>query len=269
MTKESAGKPANQSVTKILQLVAILADSKTPMRLQDITMVANMPQATCLRYLNALISEGYAYQDGDSGRYSLTWGICNLGDKVRSHQSLRTISGDIVNELSVDLGLGICLVVEHEMECMYVDCLYEPTSMGVSLMRIGKQSPLHATSSGKVLLTEYTDAALDKLIEEKGLMALTSRTITTKAALMKELGKVKRNGFALDDEECEAGLRCVAVPIYDFSGRAVAAVSAFGSATRVTDDCIQNEILPALYAAAKEMSFRMGSSFAPKGTTSH
>lgn len=255
-------KPANQSVTKILQVMAILADSKTLMRLQDVAVGVNMPQATCLRYLNALIKEGYVFQDYDSGRYSLTWGVCNLGEKVRAHQSIRTLSGDIVNKLSVELELGICLVVERDMECMYLDCLYDPASEGMDLMRIGKQTPLHASSSGKILLTEYSDTALDKLVEEKGLCALTDKTITTKSALVQELDFVRKQGYALDNEECENGLRCVAVPVYDYTGKAVVAISSFGSTERVTDEAIKKEILPKLQAAAKDLSFRMGNSFA-------
>lgn len=266
MSNEIAEKPSNQLVTKLLQLLKALADSRTPMKLQDIVAATGIPQATCLRYLNALLLEGYAFQYLDSGRYSLTWGMCNLGDKVRSHQSIRTMSGDIVNELSLSLEIGICLVIEHDMECMYLDCLYEPEAMGASLMRIGKQTPMHAASSGKILLTEYSDDGLDKLIGEKGLPSLTPRTITTKQGLREEINRVRQQGYAIDDEECEDGIRCVAVPIYDFSGKVSAAVSAFGSVEKVTDEAIQERILPALQRAAKEISFRMGSAFAPLET---
>jgi len=257
-------RPVNQSVAKLLQLVSVLAASRTPMRLQDVAREANMPQATCLRYLNALIQEGFAGQDRDRTRYFLTWGICSLGDRVRARQSLRVISGDILNELAAELGLGICLVVEHGMECMYLDCLYEPETMGYTLMRIGTRTPLHAVSSGKILLTEYSETALDRVIAEKGLPALTEKTITTKAALLEELQRVRQQGYALDNEECELGLRCVAVPLRDYSGKAVAAISAFGSVERVTDGLLREKLLPALRTAAAELSFRMGSGFASR-----
>ena len=156
MTNTSNEKPANQSVSKLLQLIAHLSASRVPMRLQDIAEHTGIPQATCLRYLNALLQEGYAFQDMDSGRYSMTWSLCDLGEQIRIHRSLRAISGDVVNALSTRLERGICLVVEHEMECMYLDCLYESSSIGQTLVRIGKQTPLYASSSGKILLTEYS-----------------------------------------------------------------------------------------------------------------
>ena len=257
-------KPSNQFVTKLLQLISNLAESRTPLRLQEIAAGAGMPQATALRYLNALIQEGYVFQDMISGRYALTWRICSLGDMVRTHSSLRTLSGGIVNELSTKLPLGICLVVEHEMECMYLDCVYEPEAMGQSLQRIGKQTPLHSTGSGKILLTGYSEADIDRLIAQKKLTALTERTITTKKALIEELAKVKEQGYALDDEECEEGLRCVSVPICDYSGKVSAAISAFGSAEKVTDSYIQECILPTMRTAAAEISFRVGYNQAQK-----
>jgi DNA-binding IclR family transcriptional regulator len=258
MVKKDNDKNANQAVTKMLHLITILSDSKLPMRLHDIAEAAGIPQATCLRYLNALIQEGYAYQDADSGRYSMTWGICRLSDRIRVHRNLRAISGDVVTRLSVDLELGICLVVEHELECMYLDCIYDSLSAGGTLVRIGKQTPLYASSSGKILLTGFSEAAIDRMISEKGFSPLTNKTIGSKDALMEEIRTVKDRGYALDDEECEAGLRCVAVPIRDYSGAIAAAVSAFGPVDVMTDEHIREKVVPRLKEAAAEISLRMG-----------
>jgi len=251
-------KSANQSVSKLLQLVESLSTSRMPMRLQDIAEATGIPQATCLRYLNALMAEGYAYQIADSGRYSMTWRVCSLGDQVRAYRSLRAVSGDIVDMLSVELGLGICLVVEHDMECMYLDCLYDPMTMNVTLARIGKQTPLYAASSGKVLLADRSEAEIDLIIQEKGFTPITPHTIIDRQQLLAELDRVRAQGFAVDDEECEDGLRCVAVPARDFTGKAAAAVSAFGAVEKLTYPLIQSDVVPALRKAAAELSFRMG-----------
>ena len=259
MAGEVNEKASNQSVAKLLQLITYLSESRFPMRLQDIATGTKIPQVTCLRYLTALIQEGYVFQDKDSGRYSMTWSICNLGDQVRAHRSLRAISSDIVNGLSATLDHGICLVVEHDMECMYLDCIYDSLAMGGTLIRIGKQTPLYAASSGKVLLTEYSENDLDRMIERKGFMALTPKTISSKEQLLAEITKVKAQGYAVDDEECELGLRCVAVPIIDYTGKAVAAVSSFGAVEVMTEKHMCEDVIPALQAAASELSFRMGS----------
>ncbi len=255
---ELSEKNANQSVIKLLLLLSSLSESRTPVRLQEIAAQINMPQATVLRYLNALIQEGYAFQDTLSGRYALTWKIAEIGDQIRAHMNLRSISGDIVNDLANKIDFGICLVVEQDMECVYLDCLYEPTALSSPLVRIGKQTPLHATGSGKILLSAFTETELDYLIAKKGLPKLTEKTITTKAAMLEELARVRQQGYAFDDEECEEGLRCISVPIYGCRQRLVAAISAFGAAERICEQCIQNDILPHLKPAAEQISFRLG-----------
>ncbi|HIR13552.1 MAG TPA: IclR family transcriptional regulator [Candidatus Choladousia intestinavium] len=257
-TKTAPGASANHAIGKVLQLISFMAGNKSPMRLLDLSTGTGIPQATVLRYLNLLSEEGYVYQDLISGRYALTWKLANLGAMIRSHLSLRSISGDIVTLLYETLSLGICLVIEHDLECMYLDCLYVPDEMGISVARIGRQTPLHATSSGKMLLTQFSEDEIDHLIRQKGLADLTPKTITDKETLMKELDKVRRQGYSMDDEECEEGLRCVAVPIYGQDGKIAAALSAFGSLSRVTYDSIEKTVLPKLRESARQISFRIG-----------
>ena len=237
-------KSSNQTVSKLLQLITYLSESSMPMKLQDISEAIGVPQATTFRYLNALIEEGFAFQDDTSSRYAMTWKISQLGDFVRNHMRIRTLAGNAVNDLSIKLSLGVSLVVETDME--------------KTLQRIGSQAPIHAVSSGKLFLTEYSEKDLDRLIEQKGLARLTERTITTKDKLLMELEKTSKNGYALDDEECEEGLRCVAAPIYDYSNKIVAALSSFGNVEKMSFERIEKEILPELQSLAKDISFKMG-----------
>ena len=254
MANETYEKNSNQSVLKLTQLLQCLAGSRVPMRLQEIAGAINIPQTTTLRYLVALVQEGYVFQDNISGRYGLTWKLCHLGEQAKVHMSLRTISSDIISELTRKVTFGICLVIEQDMECVYLDCVYDPK---FSLLRIGKSTPMHASSSGKILLSGFSDAQIDELIARRGLPKLTERTITTREQLMENLDMIRSNGYALDDEECERGLRCVAVPIYSYAERPKAALSMFGSAEQMDMACIEHEILPLLREAAAEISSRL------------
>lgn len=255
-TNDSPEKSTNQSVTKLMQLFECLSESRVPMRLQDIAAAIGISQATTSRYLNALIMEGYVFQDKIASRYAPTWKMCRLGEATKVHMSLRTISSDVISELTQTTDLGICLVIEQGMECIYLDCIYDPR---FSLMRIGKRTPMHAASSGKVLLSAYSEAELDRYIETRGLSRLTDRTITNKEALIADLERVRQNGYAVDDEECEIGLRCVAVPVYSYNERPAAALSFFGAAEQLTRERIQQNIFPVLKDAAAEISTRLGS----------
>ena len=156
------------------------------------------------------------------------------------------------------LTLGICLVIEHEMECMYLDCYYKPDQMGMPVMRIGNQTPMSTTSSGKVILSDYPESEIDTYIQKKGLARLTEHSITDHAQFLEELEAVRHKGYAIDDEECEDNLKCVAVPIYDYNGKIAAAVSAFGAADKLDMDYIQNTVLPELKTASAAITFRMG-----------
>lgn len=258
MSISSSEKSMNQSVSKLMHLLNCLSDSRVPLRLQEIAEMTHMPQATVFRYLSSLMTDGYVFQDNISERYALTWKICEIGDHVQTRMNLRTISNDIVTELYRDLDYGICLVIEQDMECMYLDCIYNPASIGFSLIRIGRQSPLHATGSGKVLLAAYTNTELEKFINKKGLPKLTEHTITAKEDLIRELEHIREVGYALDDEECEPGLRCISVPIYSYNKKIAAAISAFGAAEIISEQCIENTLLPLLRPAARKISYRLG-----------
>ena len=106
-------KASNQTVSKLVQLISCIAESRTPMRLQDISENIGVPAATAFRYLNALVEEGLVFQDAATNRYAMTWRICEYGKLVRNHMTIRTLSGNLVSELSVKLSRGVSLSIER------------------------------------------------------------------------------------------------------------------------------------------------------------
>ena len=107
--------------------------------------------------------------------------------------------------------------------CMlYLDVRMRQNQRLMNMQQVGNSSPLHSTGIGKLLLLNYSEEQLDQMIARKGLTRYTEHTITTKAALLAELDKVRRQGYALDNEENEVGSRCMACPIRDYSGDIVA-----------------------------------------------
>ena len=99
---------------------------------------------------------------------------------------------------------------------------------------------MHSTGVGKVLLLDKSDEEINEIIKVRGLTKLTSRTIRSKQELVTELGKVRRRGYAIDDEECEEGVRCVAAPLRDYSGGVVAAISASGPVARMSKQRVED-----------------------------
>lgn len=249
-------RQTSQSSIRLLHIVECLAENRTPMRLQDLAEKAGMTQSTVLRYLYSLTEANYVYQDEETLKYGLTWNFCRITESLNSQLSLRSITSPFMNKLVSRLSLGTCLVVGRDGECMYLDCIENQDFS--SLQRIGKAAPMHATGSGKLLLSQYSDAELEEYIKAKGLPQYTDYTITDGVTLKAVLAKVRENGYAMDEQECELGLRCVSFPLRDYTGSITAAISVFGDLKGMNDERLQNEIIPMVKDAAESISARLG-----------
>ncbi len=249
-------RQTNQSSIKLLQIMECLAEQRVPMRVQDLARKVNMTQATVSRYLYALQDANYIYQDAETSRYALTWRVCRLGENLGSFLSLRNITTPFINRLANTLSLGVCLVVNQNDECVYLDCIDNPKSS--TLQRIGKKAPLHATGSGKVLLSEYTDLQLSEYRKTKGLIQYTEYTITDFDTLRQELARVRRQGYGMDEQECELGLRCISMPLRDYGGKIVASMSVFGNLDDMRNQRVHDEIYPVLRETTATISTRLG-----------
>ena len=257
MANHQNERQSSASSDKLLGILECIAANRTPVRLQDLAEQSGMTQPTVLRYLRTLQNGGYVYQDEDTLRYALTWKLCGLTDQLNSFIGLRNIAAPFVNELGNTLHLGVCLVVNRDHQCVYLDCIDNPRARE-PLQYIGKRAPLHVTGSGKLLLSGYSDARIDEFIALRGLEKYTEHTITTKEALVRQLDEVRKQGFAYDNEECEIGLRCVSYPLRCYTGEIYAAISVFGNASEMTDAFLEKEVQPRLQAVAETISVRLG-----------
>ena len=252
---------ANLSSDKLLHIIEYMAANRLPMRLKDISDNLGISQPTVVRYLRTLCDQGYAYQDAQTGLYAMTWKICRMSCSLESNLVLRSMAGSLLADFANSSNIGALLAVEHDGSLIYLDLVGAPHGSVDTMLRIGKDAPMHTTGSGKVLLAAMPPARLQTILDRQGQVRLTPHTITGRDELLRELALVREQGYALDNEECEPGHRCVSVPLYNYSGAVTAAISAFDSADRLTDEAITGRILPALRALAREISFRMGHSF--------
>lgn len=252
------GTECNLSSDKMLRIIEYMSAKRLPMRLKDIADDLQISQPTVVRYLRTMCEQGYAYHDTHTGHYAMTWKICRLGNSLESNLVLRNMAGSLLSEFANQHGLGVLLAVERNGLLIYLDLVGSPHGTVDTMLRIGKDAPMHSTGSGKILLSAMTANRVSRILDEHGQARLTPHTITDRSALLQELEAVQQQGYALDNEECELGHRCVSVPLYDYSGTVAAAISAFDTTDRLTDDHIHQTILPALRRLAAEISFRMG-----------
>ena len=248
---------ANQSVEKVLNIIEILSKQNEPVRLQDLSQKLDMNASTTLRFLTTLQRKGYVAQQKESQRYYLTFKICTVANNISSHISLRDIAITDLKRLSNIFLEPVNLAIEEDMTVVYIEVANGPNQGLRTMQRIGNVAPMHCTGVGKLMLLNYDNRQIDKLIERKGLQRFTDATIMTKEGLLAELGNIRKQGYAYDNEECEAGVRCIAAPVRDYTGKTVAGISVSGPAFRMTDEYIDSK-RQYLLDAAQQISIQLG-----------
>ena len=248
---------SNQSVEKLIALLEQLAREPEPVRLLAFAKRMEMNQSTVLRFLTTLQRMGYVAQDGE-GRYSLTMKICALGCQVSSHNEIKNISAPYLRSLAQIFGESAILSIEQDREVLYIDVVTPSVQQTLTTVQhIGSLSPMHCTGSGKLFLCNLDPGGLDRFLADRGLERRTDKTIVTRERLLEEIAEVRSRGYATDDEENVQGVRCIAAPIRDYTGRIIAVISISGPLLRMTD-ALTREKLPFLLDAARKISLRVG-----------
>jgi IclR family transcriptional regulator, acetate operon repressor len=253
-TDTNGGPSGLQSVDRALHVLELLASWGTG-GVSELATEIGVHKSTAFRLLGALEARELVEQTTERGKYRLAFGLVRLARRVNVQMELTEQAGMLTERLSRKLGESINVAVLREHFVVNVVQSRGQASV-VSQNWIGQLTPLHATSSGKVLLAHLDSTERAQLIE-RGLERFTPNTHTDPATLEDELAAVVKQGHATTFGELEIGLNAVAVPVRGEDGTVVAALSASGPAYRVTPERI-SEILGEVKAAGVELSRRMG-----------
>ena len=150
---KTKGVEANLSSDKLLQIIEYMSARRLPVRLKDISDNLQISQPTVLRYLRTMCNQGYVYHDDHTGFYAMTWKICRLSSSLESNLVLRSMAGSLLSDFANRHNLGILLAVEREGSLVYLDLVGAPHGSVNTMLRIGKDAPMHSTASGKILLS--------------------------------------------------------------------------------------------------------------------
>jgi DNA-binding IclR family transcriptional regulator len=253
-TETSSGPGGLQSVDRALQVLELLA-SWGPRGVSELASEIGVHKSTAFRLLGALEARDLVEQTAERGKYRLAFGLVRLARRVNVQVDLTEQARMLTETLSHRLGESINVAVLREKFAVNVVQSRGQASV-VSQNWIGQLTPLHATSSGKVLLAHLDEVERTRLIGN-GLERFTPNTRTDRATLERELAVVLETGHATTFGELEIGLNAVAVPVRGEDGTVLAALSASGPAYRVSAERI-TEVLPDIVAAGAELSRRMG-----------
>ena len=180
----------------------------------EITEKLGYTQPTVFRIISNLEEEGYLEKNLETGKYRLGMRLFFLGNRVKPYHFLKNAARPLLIKLNHQIGETVHLAVLHKYEVLYIDKIHSAHTVRVVISQVGKKLPAHCSGVGKVLLAHLPMDEVKEAVEEAGLPAFTANTITTWNRLKEELEKIRQQGFGLDDEEIEIGLKCVAAPVF-------------------------------------------------------
>jgi IclR family pca regulon transcriptional regulator len=237
-----------QSFERGLAVIKAFGREHPQLTLSEVARETGMTRAAARRFLITLEHLGYVSSDGRL--FSLRPSVLQLGYAYLSSFSLAEIAQDHVSIVADRLHESCSACVLDGDEIVYVARAATNRIMTINLA-IGTRLPAYCTSMGRVLLAAMEPAALDAYFSRVQLRALTYRTVTDEAMLRKELDRVREQGWCLLDQELEEGVRSVAFPIHDSSGRVIASVNASSHVARVPPERLTQEFVPALRECAQ------------------
>jgi DNA-binding IclR family transcriptional regulator len=251
-TEAGAGASV-QSVDRALTILEMLA-REGEAGVTEIAADLGVHKSTAFRLLATLESHRLVEQDGDRGRYRLGVGNLRLAGATTARLDLVTEARPVCRQLATDTGETVNITVRSETSALYLDQVAGSSALQ-SHNWVGQHIPLHATSNGKVLISEMSEAELKKAVRE--LPRLTDRTVTKRAELRTQLEHIREVGYALAVDELETGLTAAAAPIRNAHGDIIASMSISGPTFRLTGEKLDRAI-PLLVASATEVSHRLG-----------
>ncbi len=229
----------NQSVERSFSIIEAMCDEGKEMKLQDIAVKTKLPAGTVLRQLYTLMTLGYVAQNENNQMYFLTLKLSYVGRSIESKFDTRRIVKPHLEKISKITGEATCLSIKDNNEILYIDSVDGRDSLLKVTQKIGKKAPLHCTAAGKIYLAQNNSQEMLDFCDKSELVRFTEHTITNKDELIKSINVIRENGYAIDDEECELGVRCVAVPLRKYDYEIVATVSVTGPISRMTTPKIE------------------------------
>lgn len=239
------------SLARGLAVVQAFSDSRKPQTIANISQKTGIPRAAVRRCLHTLRELGYV--DAELNNFSLRPKVLTLGYSYLSSTPLTVSAQPYLNSISRTLNESSSLAVLDDGEVLYVARAATSRVMSVAL-NTGSRLPAYCTSLGRVMLAHLPPAELEGYLANTRLRAMTKNTVVSQKGLREILAGVREDGYAVNDEELELGLRSIAVPVRGASGTVLAALNVGAQAARVSVKQLEKEFLPVLLKGAQELS---------------
>lgn len=248
-----------QSLDRAFDLLELLCKSRNGMTIGSLSAETGLHKSTVHRLLSSMCTRGYVQRDAATSIYRAGMRLCELSSYIMENLDVVERARLPMERLGQETDETVHLVMQEERDIVYIHKVESSRGAIRMFSRIGMRRPLYCTGVGKAILATWPDSEVHALWQESDVKPWTAHTIVSEDAFFHELERVRRLGYALDDEENELGVRCIAAAIPDYRGRASYAVSISAPISRMSDERIGLLRAP-LLAARDEIAAALGGS---------
>jgi len=245
-----------QSLDRTFDILEILANEQYGLTLAQISERLSLPKSTSHRLLGVLLQRAFVRKAEDSNRYRLGPGFIGLCSHYLNNLELKTESSPFMAELSRTTGNTVFLAIRQQDKMVYIDSEEQVNSLRKYSI-IGQHKPLYCTSLGKALLMGLPDEEIRVLLSDVTFEKRGPNTHTNIESLLQDIRECRRRGWALDNQEAEPAINCVAAPILDYRGQVIASLSTTWLLAQ-HPEMVPEQIAPLVLKAVLGISTNMG-----------
>ncbi len=257
MVKKDKSEYIIQAVSHALDLLEQFHGDIDELGVTELSKRLKLHKNNVFRLLATLESRGYIEQNKATENYRLGLKALELGQTFIKQMGLLRQAKPILEKMVEDSNETSYVAIYKDNYIVYLDVVETNLTVRV-VSRVGSRLPAFCTAAGKVHMAHMTEEELEELLSKSKFEQITPTTIASPEAMREELIKVREQGYALDDEELDLGVRCIAAPIRDYTRRIVGAISVSGPTMRVSNERIEKELVPMVKQSAIELSTRLG-----------
>ncbi|PYZ95919.1 IclR family transcriptional regulator [Alteribacter lacisalsi] len=246
-----------QSVDRALEILEHLKKAPDGLGITELSNKLGTAKSTVHRLVKTLQKHDYVKTGRTDGIYELGLKFLEMNHTVVENLDIVSLANPILRELTKETSEITHLVMLDDMELVYIDKVEANATTIRIYSQTGKRAPIHCTGVGKAIAAYFSPEEYERYFARTEMKRFTPYTITTKEDFLKETALIRKNGYAMDNEEHEEGIRCVAAPIFEHNGIVRHAISMTGPVSRMSDERLE-KIIPMIKEAAMTISRKLG-----------
>lgn len=245
-----------QSVERAADILELFLVTKPELSIKEISEHLNLSKSTVHGIIKTLEHRGYLQQNPEDSKYKPGIKLFELGNFVGKNLDIAKVAKPIIRELVDELNETVHLVSLQRDEIIYIEKVEGQSALTI-YSQIGKRAPFHSTGVGKSILAHLNENEVNRILSSIPLETFTKHTMTNIEEIKDQLHAIREQGYAVDDEEIELGLKCIAAPIFNHQGNVIASISCAAPKMRLDEHKLPH-VIAGIRRAAAEISSRLG-----------